>query len=141
MKIEEAITILKTHNEWRRGADIPMTDTRILGEAIDTVIEHFYDSFFSAAESYERGFSQGKEVGEREPFTWHKVADGDMPKDRVFLAHCAGMGKGYVDRVVWDKKSGGYNNLNDIPPFESIKEYHFGDYYDLWIEIPEIQED
>lgn len=41
MKIKEAIKILKYHNEWRRGADIEMTDIKDLGIAIDTVVECF----------------------------------------------------------------------------------------------------
>lgn len=43
MKIEEAIAILKQHNKWRRGADILMTDPKILGEAIDCVVDYFAD--------------------------------------------------------------------------------------------------
>ena len=41
MKIEEAIAILKQHNEWRRGADIPMTDPKVIGEAIDCVVNYY----------------------------------------------------------------------------------------------------
>ena len=40
MTIEEAVALLKTHNTWRRGADIPMTDARNLGTAIDTVVAY-----------------------------------------------------------------------------------------------------
>lgn len=120
MKIEEAIAILKQHNRWRRGAEIPMTDPKILGEAIDCVVDYFADV---------------------SKIVWHKVADGDLPKDRVFLAHCAGMGKEFIDRVVWNERNGGFDNLNDILPSASIKESHFEDYYDRWIEIPKIQED
>lgn len=40
MTITEAIALLKTHNRWRRGADIPMTDARNVGIAIDTVVAH-----------------------------------------------------------------------------------------------------
>lgn len=43
MTIEEAIAILKHHNEWRRGADIPMEEPKVIGEAIDTVVNHFRD--------------------------------------------------------------------------------------------------
>ena len=38
MTTDEAVAILKRHNEWRRGAEIPMEDPRDLGIAIDTVI-------------------------------------------------------------------------------------------------------
>ena len=38
MTLPEAITILRTHNEWRRGAEIEPTYPIILGEAIDTVL-------------------------------------------------------------------------------------------------------
>ena len=120
MTYKEAIEILRSHNEWRRGAEIPMTDPTTHGEAIDCVVEHFrdvtkmvggieeraerfcqdnglpsgacasqvsyghkcmYDGYLAGAtgqkaiddaefeckaESYETGFAQGQEVGERE---------------------------------------------------------------------------
>ena len=34
----KAINILRTHNKWRRGADIPMSDPKEVGEAIDMAI-------------------------------------------------------------------------------------------------------
>lgn len=43
MKLNEAIEILRSYNEWRRGAEIPQTDPKTLGEAIDCVVEHFAD--------------------------------------------------------------------------------------------------
>jgi hypothetical protein len=39
MNLTDAIKILKTHNEWRRGAEIEMTDPTMLGKAIDVVLE------------------------------------------------------------------------------------------------------
>ena len=39
MKTNEAINILERHNEWRRGADVPMTEPKILGEAIDSAVD------------------------------------------------------------------------------------------------------
>lgn len=66
MELKQAIEILRKHNEWRRGAEIPMTDPKILGEAIDCVVENFDAKYESVAESYETGFAQGQEVGERE---------------------------------------------------------------------------
>jgi hypothetical protein len=39
MTIAEAIALLKTHNRWRRGADIPMPDARQLGIAIDVLLD------------------------------------------------------------------------------------------------------
>lgn len=41
MELKQAIEILKSHNEWRRGAEILMTDPTTLGEAIDTIVDHF----------------------------------------------------------------------------------------------------
>jgi hypothetical protein len=38
MTTAEAIEILRSHNAWRRGGDGPMTDPRVLGEAIDIVV-------------------------------------------------------------------------------------------------------
>jgi hypothetical protein len=39
MKVEEAIEILEHHNEWRRGAEIPQEEPKIIGEAIDVVLK------------------------------------------------------------------------------------------------------
>lgn len=47
MKIEEAIEILERHNEWRRGAEIPMAQPSILGEAIDVVIKELKRLLYS----------------------------------------------------------------------------------------------
>jgi hypothetical protein len=41
MTIIEAIQVLKHHNKWRKGADIEMTDPKILSEAIDEIIRHY----------------------------------------------------------------------------------------------------
>jgi len=39
MNITDAIKILKTHNEWRRGAQIEQAEPVIIGQAIDIVLE------------------------------------------------------------------------------------------------------
>jgi len=41
MNIQEAIIILKVHNTWRKGADVPMIDPKELGEAINIVVEYY----------------------------------------------------------------------------------------------------
>ena len=41
MTLAQAIYILKTHNEWRRGATIPMSDPTDLGIAIDLIINTY----------------------------------------------------------------------------------------------------
>lgn len=41
MKLDEAVGILKRHQEWRRGAEIEMTTPKLLGEAIDEICKHF----------------------------------------------------------------------------------------------------
>lgn len=38
MNIQQAITILKLHNQWRRGKEVKMLPPRVIGEAIDTVV-------------------------------------------------------------------------------------------------------
>jgi hypothetical protein len=35
--IQDHLTILRAHNEWRRGGDGPMTDPKALGIAIEAV--------------------------------------------------------------------------------------------------------
>ena len=41
MTLPEAIEILRTHNEWRRGAEIEQTNPLWLGEAIDVILLFF----------------------------------------------------------------------------------------------------
>lgn len=41
MTITEAIEILKSHNEWRRGGEGEMTNPAVLGVAINLIIEHY----------------------------------------------------------------------------------------------------
>jgi len=38
MTRDEAREILKRHNQWRRGAEIPMESPKDIGEAIDTLL-------------------------------------------------------------------------------------------------------
>lgn len=40
MTIKEAIAILELHNEWRRGANIPLQNPTLLGTAIDIILTH-----------------------------------------------------------------------------------------------------
>lgn len=50
MTIEQAIEILERHNKWRRGDDdIPETNPKELGEAIDTVVDNFKISTLNAS--------------------------------------------------------------------------------------------
>lgn len=37
MKIDKAVQVLRKHNEWRKGAEIPQLDPHEIGDAIDTV--------------------------------------------------------------------------------------------------------
>lgn len=41
MEIKEAIEILRKHNKWRCGADIPMVSAKVLTEAINKIIEKY----------------------------------------------------------------------------------------------------
>ena len=40
MKLQEAISILKIHQQWRLGADIVMIEPKELTEAIDTLLNY-----------------------------------------------------------------------------------------------------
>jgi hypothetical protein len=45
MKLKQAIEILETHNKWRRGDDnVPMTNPKDIGIAIDIVVKHVKNS-------------------------------------------------------------------------------------------------
>lgn len=47
MTLNEAIEILRKHNNWRRGDDsIPETNPTTLGLAIDTIIKDFDEGYF-----------------------------------------------------------------------------------------------
>lgn len=39
MEVLQAVEILKQHNKWRNGADIPMVEPALLGQAIDVAIK------------------------------------------------------------------------------------------------------
>jgi hypothetical protein len=38
----EATCILAAYNEWRRGAEMPHPSPRVIGEAIDIILEHLH---------------------------------------------------------------------------------------------------
>jgi hypothetical protein len=40
MNLQEAIAVLETHNQWRRGEHDRETDPTLLGQAIDAVVTH-----------------------------------------------------------------------------------------------------
>lgn len=44
MTVTEAITILESHNEWRRGAETQMGNPKDLGIAIEIVLEELKKS-------------------------------------------------------------------------------------------------
>lgn len=39
MQISDALEVVKLHNQWRRGAEISMQDPKVLGEALDAIVE------------------------------------------------------------------------------------------------------
>lgn len=41
MKIEDALELLEHHNKWRKGADIPMIQPKVLTEAIETILDKY----------------------------------------------------------------------------------------------------
>ena len=40
MTLQQAIKHLKYYQKWRRGADIPQPDPKIVGEAIDIILKY-----------------------------------------------------------------------------------------------------
>lgn len=52
MNIKQSLEILREHNRWRRGADIPMQHPALLGEAIDKIV--YYVEMKIKEEEYER---------------------------------------------------------------------------------------
>jgi hypothetical protein len=41
MDVQEALRLLEHHNKWRRGADVPMLQPKVLGEVIDLIVKEF----------------------------------------------------------------------------------------------------
>lgn len=41
MNLQQAVQILKNHNDWRRGSDIEMIEPSKIGIAIDKVVSHY----------------------------------------------------------------------------------------------------
>lgn len=41
MEVQEALRLLEQHNKWRRGADVPMLNSTVLGEVIDLIVKKF----------------------------------------------------------------------------------------------------
>lgn len=44
MTLSQAYEILKSHQEWRKGADIPMESPTKLGMAIDIILSYVKDT-------------------------------------------------------------------------------------------------
>ena len=42
MTLQEALTILTTHQQWRRGADIEMAEPKVITEALDIVLAYHH---------------------------------------------------------------------------------------------------
>ena len=41
MDVQEALRLLEHHNKWRKGADIPMPNPKVLSEVIDKIVNEF----------------------------------------------------------------------------------------------------
>lgn len=42
MTLQEALTILTTHQQWRQGADIEMAEPKVITEALDVVLAYHH---------------------------------------------------------------------------------------------------
>lgn len=60
MKVKEAVTILETHNKWRRNTEVPntivMVDPEKLGIAIDTVVSKLKNNVLDVRKRYKFTF-------------------------------------------------------------------------------------
>lgn len=98
MNKEKALDILRTHNEWRRGAEIPMQDPKELGEAIDIAISVLEQEKKHAPKNtkkiksnlpideaiYEEGFNSGVKSA---ALTWEDVRT-ILDKENDILHEC-----------------------------------------------------
>jgi len=48
MKLQEAISILETHQRWRLGAEIQMEEPKVLSKALDVVLGYFQNEILDA---------------------------------------------------------------------------------------------
>ena len=65
MTYQEAIQVLKIHQEWRLGAEFPQTVPRILTKAIDTILlkdRYTKQEFLDAAEAGEVSMIDAKYI-------------------------------------------------------------------------------
>lgn len=42
MTLQEALTILTTHQQWRRGSEIEMAEPKVITEALDVVLAYHH---------------------------------------------------------------------------------------------------
>jgi hypothetical protein len=42
MTLQEALTILTTHQQWRRGSEIKMPEPKVITEALDVVLAYHH---------------------------------------------------------------------------------------------------
>ena len=62
-----------------------------------------------ARKSYKDGFKDGAELGYNKANEWHKVADGDLPKDARYV--WTNVGAGYHDDDGWWDDCGRLQNV------------------------------
>jgi len=48
MKLQEALSILETHQKWRLGAEIQMAEPKVLTKALDKLLEHYQNEISDA---------------------------------------------------------------------------------------------
>jgi len=49
MTLQEAITVLTIHQQWRKGANLPMLEPKRINEAIDIILDnHLHQQFKEA---------------------------------------------------------------------------------------------
>lgn len=91
MTTREAIEILKSHKEWRRGAEIPMADPKTLGIAIDTIVANSEEIMRERDAYYERLQELRGEI-----LTWEDARSiVEIADEMIQTAH---------DRVKWEDK-------------------------------------
>jgi hypothetical protein len=48
MKLQEALSILETHQRWRQGAEILMAEPKVISRALDVVLAYFKNEISDA---------------------------------------------------------------------------------------------
>ena len=78
MKLQEAISILKIHQQWRLGADIVMIEPKELTKAIDVLINYHIDIMNETLSSQTEISDEEIEKGAKDAWSDYEYEEGNL---------------------------------------------------------------